>query len=243
MEHTEYVHEIENSQTIVVFIHGILGTPHHFDELIPCVPKDYSIYNMLLDGHGKTVDDFAKATMSQWKQQVHQLLLKLKERYDNIFVVAHSMGTLFAIQEAIDLPQVKRIFLLAVPLNIFVRPKMLVMLFRIMTHQIKEDDVQTLAAMQCNSITLDQCLWKYLKWIPNYWALLKECHRTKRMMDQLSVPCFVFQSKQDELVAKSSVRYLQSEYIHWEWLSKSGHFFYDPEEFEYLKKRFQNFMK
>lgn len=241
MEHVEYVHEVKDSQTVVVFIHGILGTPHHFDSLIPYVPKEWSIHNMLLDGHGKTVDDFAKTSMKKWKQQVHERLLDLSQRYEHILIVAHSMGTLFALQEAMCIKQIQRLFLLAVPLNIFVQPKMLAILYKIMSHKVKDDDVWTLAAQQSNSISLDAPLWKYCKWIPNYLALLLESQRTKKQIQKLTIPCVVFQSKKDELVAKSTMNDLQSEWVEQHWLEHSGHFYYEAADLKRMIQRFVQF--
>ena len=49
--------------------------------------------------------------MIEWKQQVKNALEELSETNNKIIIVAHSMGTLFAIQEAIEKP-VEELFLL-----------------------------------------------------------------------------------------------------------------------------------
>ena len=56
----EYVRIVEGSEYAVLFVHGIVGTPRHFDFLIDVVPPNVSIYNMLLDGHGYGVRDFSR---------------------------------------------------------------------------------------------------------------------------------------------------------------------------------------
>ena len=53
--HKEYKRIVENSPKALLFIHGILGTPNHFAPFIPLVPENLSVYNLLLDGHGKGV--------------------------------------------------------------------------------------------------------------------------------------------------------------------------------------------
>jgi len=55
--------------------------------------------------------------MIEWKQQVKNALEELSETNNKIIIVAHSMGTLFAIQEAIEKP-VEELFLLNVPLKV-----------------------------------------------------------------------------------------------------------------------------
>ena len=68
--HKEYKRIVENSPKALLFIHGILGTPNHFDPFMPLVPENLSVYNMLLDGHGKSVRDFTKTSMEKWENQV-----------------------------------------------------------------------------------------------------------------------------------------------------------------------------
>ncbi len=70
MAHKEYRNIIPNSKTSILFIHGILGTPDHFSDFIKEVPPNWSIYNILLIGHGKTVNDFSNAIMDDWKNQI-----------------------------------------------------------------------------------------------------------------------------------------------------------------------------
>lgn len=51
-----------NSDTIVIFIHGILESPAQFKPLANIVlSKGYAISAILLDGHGKNGKDFAIA--------------------------------------------------------------------------------------------------------------------------------------------------------------------------------------
>ena len=50
--HKEFVSFKPDIKKAVLFIHGILGTPRHFDDFIPLVPAGYNIFNVLLDGHG-----------------------------------------------------------------------------------------------------------------------------------------------------------------------------------------------
>ncbi len=94
MEHKEYKRIIAGASSAVLFIHGIVGTPNHFDHFIPLVPEDVSTHNMLLDGHGKGVTDFSHASMKKWESQVAEAVEKLAETHERIYIVAHSMGSL-----------------------------------------------------------------------------------------------------------------------------------------------------
>ena len=105
---------VENADTAILFIHGILGIPEYFRPYLSLVPPDWSVYNMLLKGHGRGVRDFSHASMAQWKQQVDEALRMLSESHDKVVIAAHSMGTLFALQQARE-REVAALFLINVP--------------------------------------------------------------------------------------------------------------------------------
>ena len=100
----------------VLLIHGIAGSPGHFRDLVPVIPAEFSVYNILLDGHSGKTENFSRSSMAKWKAQVAATLADLFARHEKVVIVAHSMGTLFAIQSAIDHPdKIPALFLLAVP--------------------------------------------------------------------------------------------------------------------------------
>ena len=102
MNSQAYIREIPGAKTAVLMIHGIVGTPEHFAMLYPYVPEDWSIYSIRLAGHGGSVEDFAAATMAQWKQQTAEWIARLHQRYEKIVIAAHSMGTLLSMEAALQ---------------------------------------------------------------------------------------------------------------------------------------------
>lgn len=68
--HEEYIRKIPGSKMAVLMIHGIAGTPDHFKPFVSLFPDDWSVYNILLDGHGGGVKDFSATSMEKWKKQV-----------------------------------------------------------------------------------------------------------------------------------------------------------------------------
>ena len=105
-KHAPYIKEIPGTTKAVVMIHGICSTPRHFDWLVPEFDESWSVYNILLDGHGGSVADFAGTSMKKWKTQVHTLLELLSHRYDSILIVGYSLGTLLAMEAAPKFPKV-----------------------------------------------------------------------------------------------------------------------------------------
>ena len=98
--------------------------------------------------------------MAEWKNQVQYALDELLKEHDRVLIVAHSMGTLFAIQEAIKKP-IAELFLLNVPLKIRARPQLFEMVYKIWQGKINPDDEQLLAAQAAYSIERDRHILRY----------------------------------------------------------------------------------
>lgn len=237
MAHEEYIRLVPGSRCAVLMIHGILGTPDHFAQLLPLVPEDWSVHNILLDGHGGKVEDFSRTSMKKWKAQVSRLFDQALERYDRVIVVAHSMGTLFSIQEAVRRPEkIDHLFLLQVPL----RPR-LKLRTALRAVLLAFGIVPKASQQMCNdcSVTLDPWLWKYIGWIPRFLELFSECRRTRNILQELTVPCQAFQSQRDELVSNRSARDLmQHPHIQTVILPDSGHFGHEGQDLQLLLQQF-----
>ena len=55
MPHQPCTRLLSGGETAVLFVHGILGTPDHFSPFLSLVPPEYSVINLLLEGHGGSV--------------------------------------------------------------------------------------------------------------------------------------------------------------------------------------------
>ena len=174
MEHKEYIRICDHSNTAVLFIHGIVGTPNHFKKFISLIPDSVSVYNMLLDGHGKTVKDFSKTSIKKWEDQVASAVEQLLATHDQIYVVAHSLGTLLAIEQAVKNKAITKLFLLAVPLKLAIKPKMLSNSLKVYFNRIRPEDSWALAAKVCYGIGQDRNPFHYFGWIPRFLELFSK---------------------------------------------------------------------
>lgn len=238
MEHKEFIRVVPGSKKAVLMIHGIAGSPAHFRDLVPVIPKDWSVYNILLDGHGKTVKDFANTSMKKWKAQVATTLDGLFAQYAHLVLVAHSMGTLFAIQAAIDHPdKIDGLFLLSVPTRPWVRASTVSTCLRISRGNIPPEDTAALAMAGDTSIQLEENPFRYIGWTPRMVELLSECNRVRKVLPGLAVPCQAYQSHTDELVSLRSAKDLENHpHIRTTVLYHSGHFVYGPEDVPLLQQ-------
>ncbi len=243
MLHETQIRKIPGSQTVVLLVHGILGTPHQFDPFLSVIPKDWSMINLLLDGHGSSVENFGHSSMHTWETQVAALIDSLCSEYKNIFIIAHSMGTLFAIDAAIAHPEkIRQLLLLSPPLKVGPKLRLLRYAFRIGLGFGGEYDAELTAVRHAYSIQTDRRIWKYLPWIPRYLELFAKIRRTKKLLPSLKTPTAVYLCLDDEMVSVHTDRYVKTHpacTLHY--LSRSTHFAYSEADAEHIRNTIRDF--
>lgn len=248
MSHEPYVRIVPGADTAMLFLHGILGTPKHFRDVLPLeelVPEEWSVYNILLDGHGKGVEDFSRSSMSKWRAQVWDVFSMLSGCHERIVLVGHSMGTLFSIQLALEHPdKVSHLFLLGVPLRPGMRWFGIVNMLKMPFGLIRENDPVEMATKQVCGVETTLRLWKYLGWIPRFLELFAEIGRTEKILPELKVSCVAYQSKRDELVMNLTRRVLErSGTVQIRDLHDSTHFYYAPEDQKRILRDFEQMIR
>lgn len=231
MPHREYIRLVDGAETAVLFLHGIVGTPRHFDSRLPLthlVPENWSVYSLLLPGHGGTVEDFAASTMQKWKDYVWQTFDDLSQTHRHVILVGHSMGTLFALQLAIEKGEkIPFLLLLASPICPQLTPAAISHCLDLVFPSQHGDNKIRDAMSASGSVTLTKKLWKYIPWLPNMFALLSEARKTKNLLPELRTKTIIFQSRKDELVARRSAKFLgQCPSVRLFVLEGSTHFYY-----------------
>ena len=244
MQYAPYIRVVEGAETAVLLIHGIVGTPAHFKDLLPLAPDDVSIYNILLDGHGKGVKDFAKTSMAKWKAQVSGQLDEILQAHKKVLIVGHSLGTLLAIGEAIKRPdKVTGLFLQDIPLIVKLPPSTAISSVQAALGLAKEGSAAR-AMLDDAGVHLSPNLLLYLAWLPRFWELLTECHSVRNRLEQLRVPARAYTSRKDELVSFRTCRILDDHpTITNTVLPDSGHFAYGKDDLTLMQTHFQQMLQ
>ena len=244
MAHKPIKHIVNGSDTAVLFVHGIVGTPDQFCDLLPLLPEDWSCVNVLLPGHGGSVGDFSHSSMAAWRSYVRQQVDELTATHRRVLLVGHSMGTLFCIDEALRQPEkICGLFLLACPLyprlTLSATAQSLQVAFGI---QGCSEAMQ--AAYKACSIHATWRLWEYIGWIPRYLELFRAAKQGRQQIGQLIVPTTAVQSGKDELVSHRSYRLLQSvSQLKVHLLPNARHFYYPAQELAALQSHFRAFIE
>ena len=241
--HQEFRRVVPSADTAVLFIHGIVGTPRHFDDLIPLLPDTVSVHNLLLAGHGGSARDFARASMKTWEQQVDAAIAALAKTHPHIYLVAHSMGALLSIEAALHHKEVEKLFLLAVPLRIALTPAMVRNSWKVYRSTIAPNDHPALAAQRCCGVAQTKNPLPYLGWIPRFLELFSKIRAVRKLLPKLTTPSLAAQSMKDELVSPRAMDELRrNPHITLLPLPHSGHYYYPPADKAVLHEAFATFL-
>lgn len=228
MQYREYIKEVAGSKMAVLMIHGIVGTPNHFKDLLPLMPDNWSVYNILLDGHGKQAREFARTSMKKWKAQVQTQLEYIFARHEKLIIVGHSMGSLFAIDAAIRYPdKVVQLFCHGIPMAVHTPLSTSVSVVRVIFDKVKPGTMAAEMQADCG-VHLTKNVFQYIPTIPRFVELLQEIRRVRKLLPRLTVPCRSYLGIRDELVSQKSTKYLADHpAVHHVILPHSGHFCFD----------------
>lgn len=243
MPHSPSFRNIPGSNTAILFVHGIVGTPDHFFDLLPLIPDSWSYANILLPGHGGSVQEFSLSSMALWRKAVAEQVDRLAVTHQRLLLVGHSMGTLFCIDEALRRSdKVAGLFLLAPPLYPMLTPSATCQSLQV-AFGIKGRKPSTQAAYGACSISATPYLWQYLGWIPRYLELFQAAAQGRAQVRALSLPTVCVHSRHDELVSRRTYHYLQQlPHLALHLLPSSRHFYYPPEDLAALQKLFSAFL-
>ncbi len=242
-KYVEHIRIVDKARVAVLCIHGILSTPNHFRDLIPIIPKEYSVYAMITDGHCLGVSEFSKSSLKKWEKGVDKVVEQLLQTHEEVYIVGHSLGTLLAIGQGMKNPKVTKLFCVSIPIKVRFRIRMIGMAARIYFKCVKDNDIYTLACMESYGVTDSKNIFKYLGWAPRFIDLFKIINETRKNLDKLETKCVAYQSMLDELVSPKSIDILKKESkIRVEVLAKSTHFYYPEDDYAKMKKDFMSFL-
>ncbi len=242
----EYYKKRPFSDTVVIFIHGILEGNMQFRNLGSIAYKEgYSVLILLLPGHGETGETFAKVHLNQWVDYVNKQVQQMEREYKYIILVGHSMGSLLAIGYAAHFPgKIKSLVLFALPLAIELKYRVIKGAIKIATGRLSEKEPYVIA--ECRAIGVGKTKsWTYIKWIPRYIDLFILISYIKKQLNKIKKPVLVIQSKKDEFVPVRVIRLIQQQLSTSKIiiLGDSGHFCYHHSDINRLEVAFKQFLQ
>ncbi|MDE6497746.1 MAG: alpha/beta fold hydrolase [Muribaculaceae bacterium] len=227
----------------LLFIHGIAGNNSIFEMLHPLVQQTVETEYIVLEGHGGNALDFSRASMKRWKAQVHDAVAAFSDRCDRIVIIGHSMGCLFALEQAAK-GRVAALFLMNPPLRI--RPTLgaLRNAFDVAMGLSHSRPVAS-AARKAYGISLDFNPFHYYGWPGRYIELWREARRIREeVVSEVKCPVKVILSGLDEVVSLSSAdAFINLPNSAVKVLEESSHYYYPDCDRERIITQFADLLK
>ena len=233
--HTPFEKTYPNTDTIVVFAHGFIGSPNQFEEMAELAYEHKcSVLSLLLPGHGGQAKDFKKFGLDDWEQHLENELRRVSASYEHIILVGHSIGGLLCLNASLDEKhKIKGLLLLSSPLKLrySLKPLLIGMRLHLFPKRKKNELLDTYR--KSSSIT-GASIFHYLFWRKQVTDIYRLMAKTKANLPAITVPTTVIYSKKDETVSQKSARLfrdgLTNADVNIITLHESHHAFYPAEE-------------
>lgn len=189
----------------ILFVHGIAGNNRVFRFLVPQVLEGCRQEWVSLAGHGGDALDFSRASMKQWRQQVEDAISRLEACCDRVIAVAHSMGCLLVLEQAMK-GRLAGMLLLNPPLRIRVKARALKNMAKVGLG-LTGNDPMARAALEAYGVSLDGNPLHYYGWPMRYLELFREARRIRHVVERSRPDCAtaVVAGGSDELVSPKSL--------------------------------------
>jgi len=226
-----------DSKGLVMFIHGFMGSPKQFTELINVAyEQGYSVAAPVLPGHGGTVKEFASSTYEQWQNFTDAETERYSEDNEKIYLVGHSMGGLLAVNTAVNFDKVCGIMMIASP---FINTKTTPYTIKIRIKQVfsgKNNPIKKVYIENSGVPISPSVMWSTAA--PS--REVKKAIKTARAnLPRIKIPVTAVFSTADELISMQSSEILKDELINAPLteviLTESLHAYYTEPEQEIIK--------
>ena len=192
---------------VVVFVHGILGSPCSFRKMAERLHRQgLDCVALLLPGHGGSARQFSRAKAAQWPEYVKKRLSELRQRFQRIWLVGHSLGGLISLDCAAS-GLADGLVLLNAPLVFKASPKQIGFSLKIMIGA-KEGNDPFLAAYRNDYSVCGAKLYEYPLWVRQFLGLFAYMGKIRRRLVDVKGPVLVLQSARDESVPMRSAKLL-----------------------------------
>ena len=92
-------HIKKSEDKVLCLIHGIFASHTDFDDMIEAFnDTHFSLYGVKLPPYTDRAKDYNKLGRNEWNQKVYDVLDTLLTKYKEVYVIAHSLGSLLTMQ-------------------------------------------------------------------------------------------------------------------------------------------------
>lgn len=221
------------AKKVILFIHGFMGSSKQFKSIMPLLSDcGAEMRCVVLAGHETLLGEFMKSGAEDWQRSVDDCISELREEFDEIYLVGHSMGGLLAVRSAVKCPdKICGIVALGFPIKVHVTYGWLHNAM-MAAKPPKEGENPAITAARALSGVSGMNVSGYFGTMPKAFEFFGVVRKSGKEIGRLTVPLTVINSGVDEIVSRKAGRFVKrnlpsAKLIE---LKNSGHFLFTPEE-------------
>lgn len=197
----EDLHIRKSKKHVVAFIHGIFASPSQYEDIIKqFADLDYSVYALSLYPQSSNAKDYLDLHKDSWVEQVNMTLDLLLKKYENVYIVSHSLGGLLSIEYE-HINQIKKLVLWAPAL----KPKITIKSIQIgLVNTTKPNSDEYLEFCRTKGSVDTKNIVDRAYLIKPTLHLLYNVRNAKKKLKDVHIPTLVIVSKKDESVQFST---------------------------------------
>lgn len=242
--HEEYAY-LNGFDDVVVFVHGILGSPRRFRYFAEELAKHgVDSVALLLPGHGGTARDFYRTPRGSRAAYVKARVRQAKETHQRVFVVGYSLGGLLGLDCALD-GLACGVVLVSTPIRYHINFKAVAHSMRMML-SAADADGETLRSYRENNSITGARLINYPLWLGQYLEMLHYMKSIRGRLKGVRARVLVVQSTKDESIHAGCAELIreglvnaEADYVE---LRESGHGFFTQSDQRRLLDAILEFM-
>jgi carboxylesterase len=207
--HQEYYYSNGNAD-VVVFVHGILGSPRRFRFLAEELSlRGLDCVALLLPGHGGSSRTFYSTPYEKWPDYVKLRVKAATRTHRRVFLVGHSLGGLISLDCAAE-GSIAGVVLINTPMAFrfnfkgFARS-----MKKMIANPSDANDAASIAYRENCSISGAR-LYEYPLWIKQYVSMYRYVRRTRRKLKDVRAKTLIVQSAMDESIQQRSAGILKT---------------------------------
>jgi carboxylesterase len=200
---------VTGARLLILFVHGFLGGPGQFKQLVRAVNEEgFAAETLLLPGHGKRSWDFARHTSREWQEAVNTALINRLSQYEKVVLMGHSMGGLLGINASVKAGPAHGLVLWETPIRLRMRLSGIRNDLQVAFLPERLQGPVARAYREASNVRFSTPL-HYLLTVPRALDLLRMMAATERELFRIRCPVLLIQSDLDEIVHPVCLERLQ----------------------------------
>lgn len=207
-EHEPFVISNKNARKTILYIHGVMGSPIEFKQLVELTNFPNMNYRaLLLPGHGGSGYQFVSHKAKDWRAYVFKEIDYHFHNGEDIFLIGHSLGGLLALQAATKYP-ISGMILINTAMRTRLTLRQMVLSVKVLFAPKNSVDPIISTYRKTFSVSTHDW-WTIPLWILRLTDVMLIAKQTEKVLPDVQSKIHLFQSVLDETVNPISAKIME----------------------------------